>query len=47
MSLILALQRQKQMGLCESEVSLAYKVSSRTAKATERNPILGGGEKVG
>ena len=28
--------------LCKSEAILVYKVSSRTAKATQRNPVLGG-----
>jgi hypothetical protein len=27
--------------LCEFEASLVYKVSSRTASATQRNPMLG------
>jgi hypothetical protein len=37
MTLILALGRQSQADLCELEVSLVYKVSSRTARATKRN----------
>ena len=28
------------MDLCEFETSLVYRVSSRTAKATQRNPFL-------
>lgn len=28
--------------LCELEASLVYRVSSRTAEATQRNPVLGG-----
>ena len=28
------------MDLCESEASLAYRVSSRTARATQKNPVL-------
>jgi hypothetical protein len=30
---------QEQMNLCELEASLVYKVSSRIAMATQRNPI--------
>jgi hypothetical protein len=33
-------QRQKQVDLCEFETSLVYRGSSRTAKATQRNPVL-------
>jgi hypothetical protein len=36
---MLALRRQRQMDLCEFKVSLVYKVSSRTARATQRNPV--------
>ena len=36
--LILALGRQRQ-GISEFEASLVYKVSSRTARAIQRNPI--------
>jgi hypothetical protein len=32
--LISVLKRQKQVGLCELEASLVYRVSSRIAKAT-------------
>jgi hypothetical protein len=39
MPLIVALRRQRQVDLCEFEASLAYKVSSRMARATERNPV--------
>ena len=39
-SLIPALRRQRQADLCEFEVSLVYGVSSRTAGATQRNPVL-------
>ena len=35
--LIPALGRQKQVDLCESEASLVYRVSSRTARAAQRN----------
>ena len=38
MSLIPTLRRQRQVDLCEFEVSLVYKASSRTARATQRNP---------
>jgi hypothetical protein len=34
-----ALGRQRQMDLLEFEASLAYKASSRTARATQRNPV--------
>jgi hypothetical protein len=37
---ILALRRQRAKNLCEFEASLVYKVSSRTARATQRNPVL-------
>ena len=30
---------QRQVDLCEFEASLAYGASSRTARATQRNPI--------
>ena len=39
-ALIPALGRQRQMDVCESESSLAFRVNSRTVKATERNPVL-------
>ena len=39
MSLIPALGRQRQVDLSEFEASLVYKVSSRTARATERSPF--------
>jgi hypothetical protein len=41
--LIPALRRQKQMDLCKFEASLVYRVSSRTARATQRDPVGGGG----
>ena len=31
--------------MSELEASLVYRVSSRTASATQRNPVLGGGGK--
>ena len=39
MPLIPALRRQRQVDLCEFEASLVYRVSSRTARATQRNPV--------
>ena len=33
-----ALGRQRQGDLCELEASLVYRVSSRSARATQRNP---------
>ena len=39
-SLIPALRRQRQVDLCELEASLVYRVSSRTARAIQRNPVL-------
>jgi hypothetical protein len=38
-SLIPALGRQRQADLCESEVSLVCRSSSRTARATQRNRV--------
>ena len=41
MPLIPAPGRQRQVDLCEFEVSLIYKASSRTgSKTTQRNPVL-------
>ena len=37
--LIPALGRQRQADLCEFKDSLVYRVSSRTAKDTQRNPV--------
>jgi hypothetical protein len=34
-----ALRKQRQADLCEFEASLVYRVSSRTAKVTQRNPV--------
>jgi hypothetical protein len=38
--LIPALGRWRQEDLCEFEVSLVYRMSSRTARATQRNSVL-------
>jgi hypothetical protein len=39
-TLVPALKRQKkQDDLCEFEASLVYRVSSRTARVTQRNPV--------
>lgn len=40
MLLILALGKQKKVDFCELKASIVYRVSFRTAKATERNSIL-------
>jgi hypothetical protein len=32
--------QQRQVDHCEFEVGMVYRVSSRTAKATQRNPVL-------
>jgi hypothetical protein len=37
--LIPALGRQRHVDLCEFKASLIYRVSSRTAKATQRNLV--------
>jgi hypothetical protein len=39
MPLIPALWRQSQVDLSEFVISLVYRVSSRTLKATQRNPV--------
>jgi hypothetical protein len=39
MPLIPALGRQRQADFSEFKASLIYKVSSRTAKAIQRNPV--------
>ena len=36
-----ALRRQRQAALCEFEVSLVYRGRFRTARATQKNPVLG------
>ena len=33
------LRRQRKLYLCEFEASLIYKVSARTTRATQRNPV--------
>ena len=38
--LIPALGKQRQVDLCVFEASLVYRVSSRTARAAQRNPVL-------
>jgi hypothetical protein len=38
--LIPVLRRQRQMDVCEFKASLVYRVSSRIARAIQRNPIL-------
>jgi hypothetical protein len=40
MPLITTLGRQRQADLCEFEASLFCRARSRTARATQRNPIL-------
>ena len=34
------LRRQRQEGLCECETTPVYRVSSRTARTTQRNTVL-------
>jgi hypothetical protein len=34
------LGRQRQADLCEFKASLVYRESSRTARVTQRNPVL-------
>ena len=38
---ITAFVKQRQVGLCEFEARLVYRVSSRIARATQRNLVLG------
>lgn len=45
MPFIPAPRRQRQMDLYEFEASVVYRVNSRTAKATQRNPVLTNTEK--
>jgi hypothetical protein len=39
MPLIPVVGRQRLANLCEFKASLVYRVSSRTEKATQRNPV--------
>jgi hypothetical protein len=39
MSLIPVLGRQRQVDLCEFEASLLYRMSSKTVRTTQRNPV--------
>ena len=39
MVLIPGLWRQRQVDLCEFEASLVYRLSSRTARATQKNLV--------
>jgi hypothetical protein len=39
MLLIPALGRQRQVDLCEFKASLVYRVSVRTVRAAQRNPV--------
>jgi hypothetical protein len=39
MPLISVLRRQRQVDLCEFEASLVYRLSSRTARATQKNLV--------
>jgi hypothetical protein len=34
-----ALWKQRQENLCEFQASLVYRASSKTARATQRNPV--------
>lgn len=45
MLLISELRRQKHLGLCDFEASLVYTISSRTVRATLRDPVLKGRRK--
>jgi hypothetical protein len=47
MPLIPALGRQSQAELYRFEASLVYRVSSRTARATQRSPVLKNQERRG
>ena len=40
MPVISVLGRQRQAGLCEFKASLVYRSSSRTVRATQRDPVL-------
>ena len=43
--MIPVLGRQRQVGFCEFQASLVYRVSSGTARATQRNPVSKNKEK--
>jgi hypothetical protein len=40
MPLIPALGRQRQVDHCEFKASLVYRMSSKIARVTQRNPVL-------
>ena len=40
MPLVLVLRRQRQVGISEFEVRMVYRVGLRTARDTQRNPVL-------
>jgi hypothetical protein len=40
MPIVLALERQRQVDLCEFEASFIYTVSSRTVMTIQRDPLL-------
>ena len=40
MPLVSALGRQRQVDLCEFKASLVYRLSSRTTRVTQKNPVL-------
>ena len=35
-----ALRKQREVDLCEFKASLVYRASSKTARVTQRNPVL-------
>ena len=45
-SLVPALRRQRQTDLCEFEASLAYKVSSRTARTVTQKNLVSKKKKI-
>jgi hypothetical protein len=40
LALIPGIRRQRRVGVCELEASQGYRASSRTARATRKNPVL-------
>ena len=42
-SIMNALRRQRKTDLCEFKASVVYRAISRTARATQRNPVFGVG----